>query len=239
MTTEWVSLYGQQVLRDTAKTWRWFDAIGPDVTEWVLDPNDVPLTATNAISGYALQAIGTSPVSFVAGADGGAVLFTTGSAGTDGVQIQCVTEGFYLASKWPCYWGCRVKINDADKTALFAGLGITDTTSHPANSDNISFRSAADSATLTFHVEKNDLETAQAVGTLTDALYVDVEWFYDGDKVTAYVNGAEVGSVSDASSTFPNDEYLTPTLAVLAGEADANTLTIQWARAIQIRQTIA
>lgn len=238
MTTEWVSLYGQQVCRDVAKPWRWFNAVGPDVTKWTLNPNDVPLAASDAISGYKVVAVGTSPITLVAGAEGGALLFTSGTANTpDGVQAQAVTEGFYFAQKWPCYFGCCVQGNDVDQTAWFLGLGITDDTSVPTNSDNVSFRTADESSVLTFVTEKNDLESTAAVATLVDATDITLEWFYDGATVTAYVNGTEVASVADSSSTWPNDEYLAPTLAMLSGEASANTLQIVWARAIQIRQT--
>jgi hypothetical protein len=37
---------------------------------------------------------------------------------------------------------------------------------------------------------------------------------------------------------LPNDEYLTPTLAFLTGEGTANTMTIKWAKAWQIREAV-
>ena len=57
----------------------------------------------------------------------------------------------------------------------------------------------------------------------------------NGATATAYVNGSEVASVAATDDNFPDDEHLTPTFAILTGDNAAITLTLDWLRAIQIR----
>jgi hypothetical protein len=129
-------------------------------------------------------------------------------------------------------------VNDADQTDFLVGLAITDTSAIDGLSDGIYFRSVDETAVVHGCTEKDSIESATAVGTAVDDAYILLEWQFDGAEVTFYVNGAEAGSTLYGSATFPNDEYLTPTLAFLTGEGTANTFTVRWAQAFQIREAV-
>lgn len=238
MAAEFASVNGQLVARDSVKTWRWFDAFGPNVTKWFLDPYTLALATNATITNYTVTAATSGPITMVAGADGGAVVITAGAGDNQGAQFQPVTEGFYFAQPWPCYFGCKVALNDADQTDFLMGLTITDTSAVTAVSDGIYFWSVDETALVNFATISTAAGVASTVAahTLVDDAAVTLEWFFDGANVTAYVNGVSVGSVAYSSTTFPKAEYLTPMVAFLTGEAIANTLTISWARAIQLRE---
>lgn len=236
MTTELASYHNHLVARDSVKTWRWFDVFGPNATKWELNPNMFPLASTTTAAGYTVTNVNGTLV-FVAGADGGAITFTVAGADNDGIQIQPVTEGFKFASAWPAYFGCKFSVVDADQNDVFIGLSISDSTAAGATvSDCIGFASVDESASLTFNTIKDSVASSVVAATLVDATAITAEFFYDGTNVTAYVNGTAAGVLSGAASTFPNDEYLTPLLAVLTGEATANNMVVYWARALQIRE---
>ena len=102
-------------------------------------------------------------------------------------------------------------------------------------SDGLYFRSVDASAALTFVLEKDSAETETSIATLTDATYVTAEWYYDGDYVYAYIDGALVASVAATNANFPNDEHLAAAIALLTGEGTANILSVAWMRAIQVQ----
>lgn len=232
------TINGHMVIRDEINTWRWFEAFGPAVTRWEMNPYTLALATNATITNYTVTAVGTSPMTMVAGAEGGALLMTTGGTDNNGVQFQPVTEGFYFAQRWPAYFGAKFSIDDADQSDIFLGLSITDTDAATAVSDGIYFASVDESTSLTFNAIKTTTgatTSSVAAATLTDGGVFTVEFFFDGNTLTGYVNGAEVGSVDYTSASMPNDEYLTPMIAVLTGEGNAAALTVYWAKALQIR----
>lgn len=229
MTVESASVHSQLVMRDTVKTWRWYDAFGPNVAKWEEDG------VQYNVDDYTKTDVGTDTIALVAGADNGNLLFTSGTNENDGTQIQLEGEAFKFASAYPCYFGAKFKVNDADQVDVALGLGITDSTFIAGATDGLYFRSVDESAVLNFIAEKDENESSLAVTTLVDDTFVTVEFYYDGTSaVTVYLDGTEVGSIATSDTNFPDDEYLTPTLAILTGDASANTMTVEWARAIQL-----
>uniref|UniRef100_A0A6M3KRC9 Putative structural protein n=1 Tax=viral metagenome TaxID=1070528 RepID=A0A6M3KRC9_9ZZZZ len=230
------TLRGNIVFYDSQYSHRIVDAIGPDVVKWseefvkFIDDS----TSRNAL-GYTTTEVGTCTIATVAGADGGNVLITTGGTENNGLQIQLIGEAFKLNNSYPCYFGARFQVNDADQVDALVGLCITDTTAIDGATDGLYFRTVDESAVLNFVLEKNEAESSTAAATLTDATWVEAEWYYDGNSVHAYINGVEVADVADTDAGFPNDEWLTPTIALLTGENTANTMTLAWARAFQFR----
>jgi hypothetical protein len=232
-----ININGHLVYCDAAKPWRWYEVIGPSVTKWVMDSYALALATDVTITNNTVTAVGTSPLTMVAGADGGALLLTSGGTENNGVQFQPVTEGFYFASAWPAYFGCKLAINDVDQSDFLVGLTITDTSAASGVSDGLYFWSVDESAVVYFGTAKGSVLSSIAAVTMVDAAAVTLEFQFDGTNVTAYVNGTAIGSVAWSAATFPNDEYLTPMIAFLTGEASANTLTLSWAKALQIRET--
>jgi hypothetical protein len=166
--------------------------------------------------------------------DGGALAWTPSGTEDQGLQTQWA-EGFFLGRKWPTYFGIRFKNVDVDQADWIVGLCINDTTLLGGLSDGLYFRSVDASAALTLVLEKDSTETETNIATLADATYVTAEWVYDGDYVYAYIDGALVATVAASNANFPNDEHLAAAVALLTGEATANTLSVAWMRAIQIQ----
>jgi hypothetical protein len=216
---------------------RWLDVAGPNVTKWTLDCVDVPVDDTTGLAtAYTTTLVNASTFALVAGAFGGNCIFTAAGAENDGVNMQLKGEPFYLVGNYPAYFGIRYQVADADQTDIFLGLSITDTTACTAVSDGVFFRAVDQSAALSFVVEKDSAESITSVLTQVDATWYVAEFYYDGTNVYAYINGALVATVANTDTNFPDDEYLTPTIAMLSGEGAANTLTVDWARAFQIRE---
>lgn len=236
MAVTYATVNNHLVARDATLTWRWYDAWGPTVTKWELNPNHIPLTSTTAVAGYTVTNV-NGTLSFVAGADGGALQFNVTGADNDGIQLQPITEAFKFAAAWPCYFGIKLAASDVTQSDLFAGLAITTTTAATAVTDGIYFWSVDGSAACTFNTTKGSVSSSVSVATLVNATAVVLEWYSDGTNVTAYVDGVEAGSVACTSATYPNVEYLTPIIAWLTGAVATPTLTVTWARAIQIRET--
>lgn len=224
------------VITEAGKPWRWLAAFGPSVTSWELNPADIPLASTTSLPGFTHTAATSGNMTLTAGATGGELVITAGAGDNQGGQIQGLSEAFYFASAWPCYFGASIALNDADQTDVFVGLAITDTTVLDACTDDIGFRSVDESAAIYGMTEKNNAESVIAAGTLVDDTYKVLEFWSDGTTLHFYVDGSEVGTQAVSVATMPNDEYLTPTIAFLTGEATANTLGIKWARAYQIRE---
>jgi len=238
MSAELVTIGNAAVIRDSAKPWRWLDAKGPNVTAWKFDPYQNIVASTTTMGGYTHTAMTTGNLTATSGIDGGGITITAGAGDNQGGQLQHLIEAFYFAQRWPAYFGISLAVNDADQTDFLVGLAITDTSAIDGLSDGIYFRSVDETAVVHGCTEKDNIESATAVGTAVDDAYILLEWQFDGAEVTFYVNGAEAGSTLYGSATFPNDEYLTPTLAFLTGEGTANTFTVRWAQAFQIREAV-
>jgi len=234
MTTELATIKNNLVVRDSEKPWRWFDAFGPNVVKTIVNPtqNGVPSTTTMAGAVVTVSTAGT--LVSVDSTDGGALAWTPSATEDQGLQAQW-GEGFYLGQKWPAYFGVRFSNVDVDQADWIVGLCINDTTLLGGMTDGAYFRSVDASAALTFVLEKDSAETETAVATLVDATYVTAEFYFDGDYVYAYINGTLAASVAVTNANFPNDEHLAAAIALLTGEATANTLNIAWMRAIQIQ----
>jgi len=222
------TLHNSLVFYDADYEHRWVDAYGPNVRKYDLvnayHPDSATITAVNA-----------STITGLASVQGGGWVFTSGGAEDDGVQLQAKSECFYFGGPYPAYFGARFKVNDADESDAFLGFAIQDTAILADGcTDDIGFRIVDGAAALTFLLEKDSAETIKTVSTAVDDTYQTVEFLYDGEKVTYYLEGVELGSLSINLENFPDDEHLAPAVAYLTGDASANILTVKWARWIQI-----
>lgn len=211
---------------------RWVDAYGPNVRKYSLVDAYHPdsCTVTDVSAG-----VGTSAITGLASVQGGGWVFTSAANEDDGVQMQVKGEFAYFGGPYPAYFGVRFKLSDADQSDVFAGYAIQDTAILTDGcTDDIGFRVADGAAAVSFLLEKDSAETVHALGAISDDTYVTVELVYDGAQVTYYVDGVEAGSASAALPNFPDDEHMAPALAFLTGDAGADTMTVKWARWIQI-----
>ena len=118
-------------------------------------------------------------------------------------------------------------------------LRITDTTLLGGLSDGLYFRIDEDDTTLYLVAEKDSKETKVGLVTVADATYVVAEALYQNGMVDIYINGTKVGELANSDPNFPDDEYLTPSMGILAGAAavGGKTLTVDWLNVIQIQNT--
>lgn len=233
MTVETTTIKDNMVIRDSVKTWRWFDAFGPNVRKWELGPNQV-VSTTTAAGGTVTQTNGTLVTAD--STTGGAIVLTLGGADNDVIEVQSRTEPFYFASAWPAYFGCKVQLVDADQQDVHLGFTIRDTDHAGGISDGIYLRLVDQSALMSLVLEKNSTESTTAVLTAADATDYTLEMYYDGaGYIHAYVNDTLIASVATSDANWCNDEHLCATVANQAGEGTANNLTLYWARAIQVQ----
>lgn len=244
MTVETATYHDHLVMRDDDKTWRWYDAFGPNVVKYLQDFVHWPVDdTTHDPVGWTNTIVENSGASTVDLTDlaGGALLITTGAQENDGYKMQLghesggVGENVKLEGRYPLYFGVEFAQGDVDQTDCLFGVCITDTACIDGVSDGMYFRSIDESAVLYFVTEKDSVESTASVATMTDNTYVTAEFFFDGATVTAYVDGEEQSSTAYSAATFPNNEDMRLTMEVLTGEGVANTCTIKWVRMIHLR----
>lgn len=186
---------------------------------------NVPLSTTTD-KNATVTAAGTSTLSD-GQLEGGTMVMTPGTTENNGIQVQ-YGEGFYLDDDSNIAFGARVALLDASQMDVFVGLSITDTSIlASAPTDNIGFVVVDESANINYIVNKNSAGANVATGSAAvDATYVRLECLITGeDTAKFYVDGVLKAT---ATSGFPNDEVLAPSLAVLTGAAAANTLSVDW-----------
>lgn len=159
---------------------------------------------------------------------GGHLLITNTAADNDVVVMQLVKEAFKLVSGKRAFFECRFKVSDATQTDVIMGLCITDTSPvASAPSDGIYFRKDDGDANLDFISHKDSAGTESlAFGTLVDDTFVKLGFYFDGTNVTVYKDGAAVSR--KLAITFCDNEELTVTMALQAGEAVAKTMTVDY-----------
>jgi len=216
---------------------RWVEVIGENLTRHVENFVRWPVDDTTGDpTEYTFVTVEVGGTSTVAQSDavGGNMLMTCAGNADDGPQIQLTGESFKLDGQYPCYFGIRFKVNDADQVDFAAGLIITDTTILGGVSDGVYFMTVDESAVLTVEIEKDSLASSGSIHTLVDDTWVIAEFYFDGTYIDSYIDGTLQTRL--AVTNIPNDEELTVSLALLSGEAVANTATIDWVRAFQIRE---
>ena len=154
----------------------------------------------------------------------------------DGINTQLIGEVFKFDSAHHSYFGMRMKINDVTQIDAILGFCIVDTSLVVAMTDGVYFRTADGAATLTFVAEKGSSETETAsIATLVDDTLIELEFYWDGLKLEAFVDGVSV--YYDTPANLPDTEELRLSLAILTGEAAEQTMKIQklecwqWGRA--------
>ena len=215
----WVEVIGENLTRHVENFVRWpVDETSGDPTEYTFVTVEVGGTSTVAQSD----------------ARGGNMLMTCAGNADDGPQIQLTGESFMLDGQYPCYFGIRFKLLDVDQTDFLAGLCITDTTLLGGMTDGVYFQTVDESAVLTIEIEKDSLASSGSIATLTDDTWVIAEFYFDGTYIDSYIDGTLQTRL--AVTNIPDDTELTVSLALLSGEGTANTATIDWVRAFQIRE---
>jgi hypothetical protein len=241
MTINQKTVNNALVFHDSALTHRWFDAFGEGVVKQL---ENFATIAVDDTTGYPAEwlttvvEVGGTTTGVITDLAGGAFLITGAGNEDDGWSMQlgsAAGESVLLDGNYPLYCGIKLAINDVDQTDFLFGVAVTDTAILGAVTDGMYFRSVDESGIVYFVTEKNSIESTTGVVTMTDDLYVTLEFLFDGVTVRAYVDGIEITSTAAAGSTFPNDEEMRLSLEFLSGEAIANTCTVQWLRMVHVR----
>lgn len=177
---------------------------------------------------------GESTITKPDGVDGG-LLFTTDAFENDGISAQLKGESFKLnANCRALYFYAKFRASEATQIDWLIGLCITDTDLLGGLSDGIYFEKLDGGTGVSCVTEKNSTETqTDAIHTFAAATDVEVEFYYDADEaaVEFFVDGV---SKAKHTTNIVDDEDLTPSVEVLAGDANARTLTLKHLRVIQI-----
>ena len=235
MHSKWTN--GHLCYYDAANPQRWLDLWGPNAVHFVQNFTQLPIDDTTGDpTEYATTVVeagaGDSTIALTPGA-GGLAVMTSAANENDGIQIQLNGEAFLMDDAYPLYCGCRFKVEDADQTDFLFGVCITDTTLLGGMTDGVYVQTVDATAAMTLEIEKDSTATKIAIGTLTDDTFVIVEFIFDGTNIDCWVDGTL--QTRPVNTNLPDDEELTPSLAMLTGEAVANTVTIDWLRVFQIR----
>lgn len=157
--------------------------------------------------------------------DGGILSLVNTAANNDLNAIQLLNTTFVITAGKQAWFKCRFSLSSATNAAAVIGLQITDTTPLAAT-DGIWFSKAAASTALNLVVEKSSTATTTAVGTMADATYVDVGFYYDGSSsIGVFLNGSKVAS--SVTDNLPTAQ-LCISAAVANGTAAANTMNIDY-----------
>jgi hypothetical protein len=227
-------LYGNLLYWDTHQN-RIIDAWGPGVTKWHQGVH-LPISAADTIAGFTTTLVeagaGESTLTAATTVNGGGFLLTTDANEDDGVQIQMLGEAFQPLASTLLYMGGRVQISDATQSDLLVGLCITDTTAIVGMTDGIYFRKVDATTSMLAVLEKDSSETTGTAHTVVADTDVYLEIVVNGLVADFYVNGTPITTL--AQTNIPDDELLTPTFALLAGEAVAKTALFKGWRAFRI-----
>lgn len=214
---------------------RIIDAIGPDVTKYILNTAALPTDdSTGDPTEWTLTAVEVGAGTSTAVLSDNTLLLTTAGNEDDGPSIQVKGEAFDLASGNYTYFGINFQASEATQSDFLVGLCITDTALLGGLSDGVYFECLDGSTDINFVLEKDSTETtsASAVGTFADATNVTLEFIFDGTNVDSWVNGTLQTRL--ATTNLPDNEQLTPSIEFLTGAASAETLTVNWLRVVQI-----
>jgi hypothetical protein len=208
---------------------------------------DWTITTVEAGAGAATEAISASEI-------GGALVITNDDADADSDQLQA-TEIWDLTAPKHLWFTSRFKASEALDSAVLVGLCITDTTLLGGMTDGLYFRKSDADNTLQAVAEKDSTESTVDIVEMVDDTYVEVGLYYkagDAAVVEVYLRNvategtgiskefadnskARWSKVGQLTSNLPDDEALAVSMAILNGNAVANTLTIDYIQVAQER----
>ena len=204
----------------------------PDPTKVFTYFNDF----TEYVAGdWTVNSVGAATRALEADVAGGALLLTTTGTEDDGTQLQLTTENFTFAAGKKAWFKARFRLNDVTQSDFLIGLAVLDTTALDADGDGVTdgvfFSKDDGDALLDFQVQK-DATTGQSratgIATIVVDTFMTVGFEYDGvSSVKYFVNDVHKGTVTLSSANMP-DTPVTPTMALLTGEGDACTASIDY-----------
>lgn len=215
---------------------RLVDAVGADIIKYLDDFIDGPNADADFDNRWTVTrteaGAGESTMTRVDGV-GGELKILTDANENDGINAQLIGESFKLAAGTALYFGIRAKLSEATELDAFFGLAITDTDILGGVTDRIGFQKLDGETDITAMLEKDSTETLTAALATADTDYHTYEFFLEADgSVEFFIDGVSVAT--PATANLPDNEELRVTLQVLAGDANARNVLIDWIRVIQV-----
>ena len=160
---------------------------------------------------------------------GGQLLITTNDADNDSEELQLKGESFLIDGSKRAFFSVRFKLSDATQSDALVGLSITDTTAIDGVTDGIFFTKDDGDTNLDFVVEKDSTETeTTGVHTMVNDTFVTASFYVDPNASKVYYAIDNAEPVGVVNTNLPDDEELTVTLAIQAGEAAAKSLVVDY-----------
>lgn len=182
----------------------------------------------------------------IADAAGGILSIASDADDNDYIQIQLNGECWQLAEDRPVMFECRFSVDDADTVDLFVGLGITDADINDGLTDFIGFGDSADTGDLWCGNGKDATATDEPFdditnGTRTDTgtdladgsattEFVTVRFIADPTSIKYYVGAtdAALSLVATHTTDIPDNELLSPAIAIRNASAAASTIHVDY-----------
>jgi hypothetical protein len=225
-----------QGIFDSRAAYRPLDMWG-DIQKWTIDGPGAKDDTTAIPQDFVVTQTGTSPLTWSV-LQGSALLFTTGGTDFNGINAQVNGSQFQLASGKPVYFGVKCTLSEATQSDFLVGLCGVDTTLTAASSAHALavsaggvFFSKLDAVTQTTFQSwaTNAVTNTANVATMDTAAHI-YEIYWDGTSLFAYLDGVLAATYTSGLPTV----VLTPSFVVRAGDGNARTLTVNWARAFQV-----
>lgn len=163
--------------------------------------------------------------------DGGWLLITNTAADNDAVTMQKTPAAFAFTANKQAWFSSRLKMSDATQNDMQVGIIIVDTSPLDAT-DGIYFQKDDGSTSVDVYVRKNATtgsNKASAVTTMANDTFITLQWYYDGAGRLYYgANGTQLGSMDASSAYLPDATNLTVSFTIQAGEAGAETMTMDY-----------
>lgn len=165
----------------------------------------------------------------------GALLTTNAAADNDSSQNQLLAETFTPVVGKKMWFKARFKVSDATQSDFLIGLAVLDTTLLGAiDGDGVTdgiFFAKEDGDTNLDVYSQLDTTTGQvsaaAIATVGTA-YMTVGFEYNGaTEVKYFVDDVHKGTLTVSVLTLPNTA-ITPSFAIMNGEAVAKTMTVDY-----------
>lgn len=176
---------------------------------------------------YILTKTGAGTNALTAG-DGGLLLLTTTTGGTDAIEMQLPVASFSFTAGKRLAFKAIMAADSATLSTLYIGLQNTNT-DVTAATDGAYFVKPAGAAVINFATVSGSTTTTQsAVGTLVAATQTSFGFLYDGKTdIKIFLNDVQVGTqiVGTGGSALPTGN-LNLTISIANSTTAARTLTI-------------
>ena len=227
-----------QVTYDDRYNQRWLSAVGEDVVYWELERTGIPRDDTLLVPTTFLNTETNVGSVLNISAQGGGLINTSDTAEYDQHSLQLPKGASQLTAGDPLYFGAKVKTDNATKGDFLFGLVELDTTplatsgAHAVSvtDDGLYFYKLNDETTMKFVNEKGGTAGETDLETTHDVNYHVYELYYDGTTLYVYFDDVLATSISTGLA----DQVLSPSFTAVAGDDGAESMSIQWSRAIQI-----